>query len=734
LNPNLSRPDSRGLFLISALFLFLELCFIRWFPAHVLFLSFFTNTVLLASFLGLSVGCLTAKSSRDYLRWTPLLLVLSLTAGGVTEWVRLRMQDVVDVGGNEASPQMVYFGAEYKSPDIAQFAIPVEVMAAGFFLLIALSLVGPGQLLGRKLATLDNPVRGYLINIGGSLAGILLFNVFSWTMPPVFWFSAVAIGLGWFLWQQHQRSWLALGLLATVPLIVLAPQLLQLGVINEKFPETHWSPYYRVNYSPKANEIVVNLMGHQIMVPRKDPFPAYALPYALQRDSGGPKFKDILIIGAGSGNDVSRAVEWAAADAHIDAVEIDPVIQKLGIRDHPDRPYQDPRVHRHLNDGRNFLRTTQRKYDLVVFALIDSLVLHSSLSNIRLESYLFTKESFADVQRCLKPEGTFAMYNYFRQGWIVSRLDWSLYNVFQQWPLVLTMPNVDAITTGEKSPGFTLFFAGKGAERFERAFREKGSYQVANGQRPTPDGPTGFRAIENSLRFAPTKVETPPWIDAATDDWPFLYLKNPTIPDLTWRGILLMGGLSLVMLWWFSRGRDKAKEASGITGRMVLLGVGFMLLETKAVVHMALLFGSTWFVNTIVFTAILIVILLANLWVLRHKPQQLLPYYIALLISLAANALVPLDSLLGMSPLLQAVLAGGLVFSPVLFASVIFATSFGQALSPNRALAWNTAGAIGGGLLEASSMLVGFRYLVVIAAVVYGASWLFRLPKKAIAK
>ena len=46
------------LFLVSILILFLELACIRWFPAHVLFLSFFTNTVLLACFLGMSVGCL----------------------------------------------------------------------------------------------------------------------------------------------------------------------------------------------------------------------------------------------------------------------------------------------------------------------------------------------------------------------------------------------------------------------------------------------------------------------------------------------------------------------------------------------------------------------------------------------------------------------------------------------------------------------------------------------------
>ena len=70
----------------------------------------------------------------------------------------------------------------------------------------------------------------------------------------------------------------------------------------------------------------------------------------------------------------------------------------------------------HLDDGRNFLRSTPRQYDLIVYALVDSLVLHSGYSNIRLESYLFTTQAFDDVRKHLKPDGLFVMYNYFRQG------------------------------------------------------------------------------------------------------------------------------------------------------------------------------------------------------------------------------------------------------------------------------------------------------------------------------
>src|SRR5262249_44384271 len=140
----------------------------------------------------------------------------------------------------------------------------------------------------------------------------------------------------------------------------------------------------------------------------------------LQVHSGGAPFHDVLIIGAGSGNDIAHALRYDVD--RIDAVEIDPVIQDIGIKSHPDRPYQNPRVIPHLDDGRHFLRTTYRDYDLVVYALVDSLVLHSSYANIRLESYLFPREAFEDIKRVLNPDGVFVTYNYFRQGWIVERV------------------------------------------------------------------------------------------------------------------------------------------------------------------------------------------------------------------------------------------------------------------------------------------------------------------------
>lgn len=716
----------RDLFIASSLFLFMELAFIRWLPAQVLFLTFFTNTVLLASFLGLSLGCLAARRQRNYLAWTAVLLVVTIMAGAAMEWVRLTLQDVIDVGKNAASPQVVYFGTEVRVRDVASFVIPIELVAGLFFLLVAVTMIGVGQVIGRRFAALGNPVEAYLINIGGSLAGVLLFNLCSWWLSPLWWFGIAAAGLSYFLLRDTPRRWWAVGFAIAAPLLLLVQEYFPAGVIREKFPIESWSPYYRINYAPHDRTIVVNLIGQQTMMSRNDPFPAYALPYLLNRDAGEPRFHDILIIGAGSGNDVSRALEWAAPDARIDAVEIDPVILRLGRQDHPDRPYQDPRVTMHLDDGRNFLRSTGQKYDLIVFALIDSLVLHSSLSNIRLESYLFTSESMADVRHRLKPDGLFVMYNYFRQGWIVSRLAKTLETVFDRPAVVLTMPYRDRIGAEQKAEGFTLFFEGPRAEAIDQAFRVGGAYMVPTDIKPAPSSPNGFKlATETkSMRFIPTTVETPADLRVATDVWPFLYLRNPMIPDLSRRGMAVIGFISLALLWMFGW-RTGRRAFTSLDARMLLLGAGFMLLETKAVVHMAVMFGSTWIVNVVVFSAVLVMILVANLWVLKSNVRSLAPFYIALILLLALNIAIPLDRFLGLPRIVQGVAAGTLVLSPILCAGVIFAKSFEKAGKPEQALAYNTAGAILGGMAETVSLLIGFQWLLAVAAGIYMASAMF---------
>jgi spermidine synthase len=729
------------LFLVSWLVLFLELAFIRWFPSHVLFLTFFTNVVLLACFLGMSVGCLLARRKHDFLGWTPLLLGLALAAAHGVDFMRTQLNVGVDL--RQTSPQMVFFGTEDRGQNLDGFALPVELVGGFFFLILALAFIGPGQELGRALNRLPNRLQAYTLNIGGSVAGIVSFALVSWLeLGPLWWFFPAGLAVGAFLVlrtrQANALQWVmltAVVFLATFQPKAYAP--------DGKDWEFLWSPYYRVDYFKPAKFIDVNLIGHQRMRAREEAFPSYALPHLLNRDSGGKPFENVLIIGAGSGNDVSRALQWGAK--HVDAVEIDPAILRLGQRDHPDRPYDDPRVTVHLDDGRNFLRSCpDGQYDLIVFALVDSLVLHSSYSNIRLESYLFTEQSFRDVRRCLKRDGQFLTYNYFRQGWIVARLRQMLEETFGAAPLVLTLPYREVIDPEEgRTDEYTMFVSGD-TEHLKNKFADtKNVYRLPADQavnQGTPDGFSTGAVVESAEepdqsswhRFGLAEVAAPSEpLRKATDDWPFLYLRQPMIPGLSLRGMAIMGGLALALLFLFRPGADAAANGQGgpsLFGRMFFLGAGFMLVETKAVVQMALLFGSTWMVNSVVFFAVLVMILAANLFVLAFKVRSLGVFYVGLLATLALNGLVPLDSFLGMSRPVQILGSCSLVFAPILFAAVIFAVSFSRSAAPDQSLGANVAGAMLGGLAEYASMLIGFQYLVLVALAFYVLGISFRLP------
>ncbi|MGH9201071.1 MAG: spermidine synthase, partial [Vicinamibacterales bacterium] len=532
-----------------------------------------------------------------------------------------------------------------------------------------------------------------------------------------------------------------------------------------------WSPYYRIHYEPQHKVITVNLIGHQQMVSRQSPFPAYSLPHLLNRDAKRPPFGQVLIIGAGSGNDVSRALAWGAE--RVDAVEIDPVIYRLGKEHHPDQPYDDPRVFVHLNDGRNYLKSSSKQYDLIVYALVDSLVLHSSYSNIRLESYLFTKQAIDDVRQRLRPGGIFVMYNYFRQGWIVSRLQNALESSFGPGStMVMNLPARETVQPDQLlHDEFTVLLAGA-IDPIRDAFSRQPEYWLKADRSPDAQTPNGFEtppADERSAwrKLTPDEQNQNKWTQfrttrvvmgnepslLATDDWPFLYLRTPMIPGLSLRGMGIMALIGfLLVLPFLGRTRplrlgaddaprsplDSARsdpepiggsrqaaiqsgggDSSSALAQMFFLGAGFMLVETKAVVHMALLFGGTWVVNSVVIFAVLVMILLANLFVLVVGPERLGPFYAGLLLSLIASALVPMDYFLGLDLTTQIVGSSLLAFVPVLFAGVIFAVSFSRSREPDRAFGANIAGAMFGGLAEYSSMLLGFRYLLFVAVGLY---------------
>jgi SAM-dependent methyltransferase len=722
------RKRAIELFVVGFLVLFMELALIRWFAANIVFMQFFTNIVLLACFLGMSCGCLCARRQTNWLSTFPLIALSTVVAALAIRatyayWTGL----AIDVGGQQ-SPQVVFFGTEYRDTDVAQFVVPIEAIVTIFFVLIALSFVGLGQVLGRAFDAYPNRVAGYTLNIGGSIVGIVTFSVLSFLqIPAAIWFAVCAVAVAYLL---HQCGSLSVVRLATLAVLVLAVTLPPVFLGAYAGRETYWSPYYTIEYDRAAREISVDNIGHQSMIPFQSRGSSYSLIHLLQRHSGGPPFEDQLIIGAGSGNDIAHALQSGVA--HVDAVEIDPIIQNIGIEGHPDRPYQDPRVTRHIDDGRHFLRTTDRKYDLVVYALVDSLVLHSGYANIRLESYLFTEQAFRDIRRVLKPGGVFVTYNFFRQGWIVERVAAMAESAFGCPPIVLSLPERTELKASERA-GYTMIVAGcdsQLASSFNRASefwlnRVPVRNKDVNGFALRPET-MSEEERRNWDRISPTRMihdKGEPVL--ASDDWPFLYLQGRLIPNFNLRSMFLLGLLGLGMVYVFL---PKGQGATGIDGRMFFLGAAFMLLETRAVVQLALLFGSTWVINSMVFFTVLVLILLGNLYVLGVRNIQLRRHYLGLFAILVAAVSIPVDAFLEGGIIWRYGAPGILALGPMFFAAVIFARLFRESPNPDVSFGSNIAGAMVGGLSESFSMLLGFRYLLLLALFFYALSAWAPLP------
>ena len=316
---------------------------------------------------------------------------------------------------------------------------------------------------------------------------------------------------------------------------------------------------------------------------------------------------------------------------------------------------------------------TQDTYDMVLFALPDSLALVSSFSNIRLESYLFTLESFQAAKSILKPDGVLVLYNFYREHWLREKLALMLEEVFGHPPVIKRYhQDKDGMLAG-LAVGATL----KG---------EKLSFDTTNNK-------------------------------MANDDWPFLYMQTPHIPILYIAVMLMMIVFALGIVWAL---KLKNITHSPTNFAFFFMGAAFLLLETKSIIQFSLLFGSTWLMNSLVFAAILVSILLANWCVVLFKINRPTFLFAGLFIALALNLVIPLEHLLGISSLpLRYLLSSSLIFSPIFFANLVFGYLFKDSTESSEAFGWNILGAMFGGTCETVVLLLGYNNLTLLVGLFY---------------
>jgi SAM-dependent methyltransferase len=654
-------------------------------PAHVRFLSYFTNFILLASFLGLGVGILSARRKLPLgPRTFPLLL---LFAAILIAAARFELH----IG----SAGVLYYGAGESGTAPPENAL---VLPAAF-LLVSLLFVCIGRPLGILLGQVTPPLRAYALDIGGSLAGIAAFFLLSWfEQPPAVWF----VGLLLIAVLLAGPTWLDRGFML-VPLVIAAVIAWNIGL------SYWWSPYYKIGLTPSDNqhgwELNVNESGHQSMMPSDEKEPFYRSPYEL---FGAGQFQRVLIIGAGSGSDTAIGLKYGQV-GHIDAVEIDPVIARLGRENHPEKPFSDPRVAVHVDDGRSFLRKTTDKFDLIIFALPDSLTLTSQFSSLRLESFLFTEESFKEARARLTPNGAIVLYNYYRQDWLLRKLAGMLETGFGQPPYVISYGGWGRAGVLVDGPRLQTLLAQR--PDLNQPYQEIRAPAPQLNEDPNaillPLVGQGILARGNPAGDGDLTQPTP-----ATDEWPLMYLRAPGLALPYVFGLAMVAVIALGLIF----GLAPASARKGFNGHMFFLGAAFMLLETRSLVTFALLFGSTWLVNSLVFFAILCSVMLAVFLSARFPVKPSVPLYGLLVAALVVAYVVPQDAFLSIDALpLRYALASIVAFLPVFLANLVFAGSFkGTGPTADVAFASNLIGIMLGGMLEYASLLIGYRHLLLI--------------------
>ena len=662
--------------------LVLELAIIRWMSSQIRIVAYFSNVVLLASFLGMGLG--VALGRRH-----PALVNCCLPALAGLSLLLAFSRPIGLMNLSFPDPSLSLWGADSPTT-LWGFAGATMLVGSIFWAVVAVFVFAstPIGWLFDQMPTLS----AYSADLLGSLLGVVTMTAAAaFGMPPVVWFALGTLPLLWF--SRRLLSWM------TALLTMVLAGLSQEGAI--------FSPYNRIDLAPmeyleagiQKNQarqewnLSVNRDFHQYLhdFSRQtvDAEPAvssrrrcqqiYDLPFriASRKDAA-------LVVGAGTGNDVMAALRQ---DFHsVLSVEIDPAILRVGEQFHPERPYSDLRAIPVINDARAYFEQNPgSRFDVICYGLLDSHAMFSAMSSLRLDNFVYTVEGVRAGWRQVKEDGILSLsFSVYAGRWMAERMLGIIREATGLSPIVVPHGLNYGIT-----------------------------YLVGRHLRPE-----AVAAITPKLIVDPTPN---PAIRIPTDDWPFLYLRPGSIP-YAYLSVLLVIVVTSALAIRRVYGREM------FTGRrfdvpLFLMGAAFMLLETRMVTELSLLFGSTWVVNSVVFAGILLMVLLAN-WVTgRWKIDDPQKYYLPLAICLLATWFTG-AGILNRFSLLERGLIGGLIYAlPIAFAGLIFSSLLRRSKDPAAALGANLLGAVLGGVLEYSSMVVGLRAMALLALSFYLASY-----------
>lgn len=698
--------------LSSFLVLFLELLIIRLLSTEIRIFAYLSNLVLLAIFVGSSVGMLIKRKFPISLS---AILVFSFCA-------ILSMQYIVRFPNLEFR---LFSGITELLAPLSESYIWLQIdtfsktgIAIGIVLtflltaLVGMIFVPIGQKLGELFGTKGHPMLIYSINIASSIAGMWVFQLLSLAnISPYFGLFLASILLLLLIEKSNDRI-ITIASIIGITILLLPHNPYQ----PYERPATFWTPYQKLTlsviqrdklYQPEGWYLEVNNVGYmglldlsqksldlrmpEIMKHTKNLSDTllsnqYTLPYAIS-----PKHDTALIIGGGGGNDAAGALRSNVKD--VDVVEIDPMIITIGKKYHPEKPYNNRRVKTYVNDGRSFLETTSKKYDVIVMSLADSHTTSSSLTNLQLDNYLYTSQAFSSVKSHLNDNGLFFLTFEVNRPWIGERFTKTLKGTFGNTPAI-----VNVRSDGIFGWGGIMFIAGKNESTIKTVTAENKTIAEY--------------LARHKMEYKDSSVNT------LTDNWPYVYLDKPRLPFL--HLIVSLSALTVLLLL-----TSRILPRKSINWPFFFLGAGFLLFEFQNISRSSLIFGNTWQTNLFIITGVLVFILVANLSVYK----KLIPLKLAFVLLYATfllQIIVPISYFNTLSGAAKIPVALLFLTLPHFFSGIIFATLFTRQKDKARAIGSNLLGSAIGGIFAIVSYLLGIHSLLYFTILFYSLYFIFK--------
>jgi spermidine synthase len=514
--------------LASLLGLFLEMLMIRWISSEIRIFAYFKNFVLISCFLGFGIGASLCRRRINLAVSIAPILLLTLAVTAPLELLHNSVEVLPKLLG--ATSEVQVWGVPYMPPGLASLAALAlaVVLVLPLFMLIALVFIPIGQLVGWYLEAAAEGISAYTVNVLASLVGIVLYTGLCFLyLSPTSWFALAGLMLVILLWRVPRLRWSAAAAFAVfVVLLLVAP--------HNPQTQIYWSPYQKLAITPRIVDgetlrytLNTNDSWYQQIIDLSPAFVqahpalfsdlplawnAYNIPYHFY--AAPPS---VLVLGSGMGNDVAAALRNGAGQ--VVAVEIDPLILRLGRRLHFEKPYDSPRVQAVLDDARSYIQNSDDRFDLIVFSLLDSHTTSSHFSNIRIDNYVYTVEALRAARRLLQPDGVFIVKFQVEVPWLAGRLERLLTEVFGQPPLRM------AVSSDYSTPGH--FFITGSPQQLSAALADPAL--------------SAFMRSHGDFPLAEAQL--------TTDDWPYFYQRAPGLP----LSVIVLSGVVVLACWYFVR-------------------------------------------------------------------------------------------------------------------------------------------------------------------------------------